>query len=161
MKHRILIVLILSTLLGGCVGTATLISCAVDSPAEPEPAHELGEFDFELSYEIDGNNVVVKDTIICKYEGRACDGRGLHNQWGKSFASGRDMVVLRQLSGHELIYYPLGSCKRLMDGELPKYNSGAAIERKIGTTTGWSHLRAAELRKYNIKISKLYAKQKP
>jgi len=161
MMHRPLFILISSFLLSGCVGTATLISCAVDAPAEPKPAQEVGEFEFELDYSVDGKNIVVSDTLVCSYKGRACDGRGLHNEWARTLTSGQEEVLLKRLSAQQLIYYSLGSCKRLMGGHLPKYNKEAAIKTELATSTSWGTLGEDELKGYGIQINKFRAKKKP
>ncbi|WP_444916857.1 hypothetical protein [Microbulbifer sp. JMSA003] len=159
--HRTLFILVSNFLLSGCVGTATLISCAIDSPAEPRPTQKVGEFEFELNYSIDGESNLVSDTLVCSYRGRACDGRGLHNEWSRTFISGLDKVVLKRISEQQLIYYPLGGCQQLMDGNLPGNKKGAAIETKLATSTSWGPLAENELKEYGIQINKFRIKKKP
>lgn len=44
-----------------------LYSMFIDIPAKPEITH--GEFPFELVYEYKGEEITIKDTIVCEYDG--------------------------------------------------------------------------------------------
>lgn len=61
-----------------------LYSMYIDVPAKPKIKH--GEFPFELVYEYKGEQVTIKDTIVCDYEGRtwSLDG-GSSRDWKCEF----------------------------------------------------------------------------
>ena len=56
-----------------------LYSMFIDVPSKPEVKH--GEFPFELVYEYKGEQITIKDTIVCDYEG---------NSWSLDGGSSRD-----------------------------------------------------------------------
>ena len=56
-----------------------LYSMFIDVPAKPIVKH--GEFPFELVYEYKGEQITIKDTIVCDYEG---------NSWSLDGGSSRD-----------------------------------------------------------------------
>ena len=56
-----------------------LYSMFIDVPSKPEVKH--GEFPFELVYEYKGEQITIKDTIVCDYEG---------NPWSLDGGSSRD-----------------------------------------------------------------------
>ena len=56
-----------------------LYSMFIDVPAKPIEKH--GEFPFELVYEYKGEQITIKDTIVCDYEG---------NSWSLDGGSSRD-----------------------------------------------------------------------
>ena len=56
-----------------------LYSMFIDVPAKPEVKH--GEFPFELVYEYKGEQITIKDTIVCDYEG---------NSWSLEGGNSRD-----------------------------------------------------------------------
>ena len=56
-----------------------LYSMFIDVPSKPEVKH--GEFPFELVYEYKGEQITIKDTIVCDYEG---------NSWSLEGGNSRD-----------------------------------------------------------------------
>lgn len=62
-----------------------LYSMFIDVPSVPKEKH--GEFPFELVYEYKGEQVTIKDTIVCDYDGRSwsLDG-GNSRKWKCEFA---------------------------------------------------------------------------
>ena len=56
-----------------------LYSMFIDVPAKPKVKH--GEFPFELVYEYKGEQITIKDTIVCDYEG---------NSWSLDGGNSRD-----------------------------------------------------------------------
>ena len=62
------------------------------NPNPPIPEIKYGEFPFRLEYEINGQRVVVEDTIICKFDGVGVSwgiGDGKYLKWKAYLASGR------------------------------------------------------------------------
>ena len=62
-----------------------LYSMFIDVPSVPKEKH--GEFPFELVYEYKGEQITIKDTIVCDYEGRtwSLDG-GSRRDWNCEFS---------------------------------------------------------------------------
>ena len=50
-----------------CFAVVILYSMFIDVPAKPKVKH--GEFPFELVYEYKGEQITIKDTIVCDYDG--------------------------------------------------------------------------------------------
>ena len=71
--------IIISALPFLCFVAIVLYSMFIDVPAKPKVKH--GEFPFELVYEYKGEQVTIKDTIICDYEG---------NSWSLDGGNSRD-----------------------------------------------------------------------
>jgi len=57
-------------------------------PNPPLPEIRYGEFPFRLEYEINGERVVVEDTIICKFDGIETTVNGKYIKWKLYFKSG-------------------------------------------------------------------------
>ena len=68
------------------------------SPNPPKPEITYAEFPFEITYEIDGESVTVKDTYICEFDGFGRnEGEGKHREWkGYIQSTGEEKVVLLQ-----------------------------------------------------------------
>jgi len=130
------------------------------SPNPPAPKITHGEFPFRLEYEIDGKRAVIKDTLICDYDGIGMDeGNGKFRQWKGHLASGKERVTLLKVSDNLEIYYPEGSPEFYMgDTDLPSTNQmfpdAARIEIDGNITSdGW--VRSKDLlNKYKIKLIK-------
>jgi len=132
-----------------------------DNPPEPEITY--GEFPFRLEYEIYGKNVVVEDTLICKFDGfGANEGLGKYRKWTGSIATnGNDVIVLLEIDKNTKIIYPPGNPQFYMDDlkEYITYNPifpDAVIERKNSSPGQFdsSSLITADrlLEEYNIKL---------
>lgn len=128
-------------------------------PSPPPPEILYGEFPFRLEYEMNGRRIVVKDTLICEYDGVGVNtGSGKYHKWKEYLASGNERVTLLKISDTKEIYYPVGYAKYYMG-----YNSsGVTYEHAFpnanllvtsGNTTHISTISAEELlNKYNIKL---------
>ena len=82
-------------------------------PTPPQPVIRYGEFPFKLEYEINGQVVVVEDTIICKYKGiDVTFGEGKFLKWEGYLASGKESAPHDEVSllidGANQIYFRLG-----------------------------------------------------
>lgn len=70
----------------------------VAHPIRPIPEIQYGEFPFTLTYEIDGERKVIKDTIICEYDGYKMLGEaGWYREWNSHLKSGNDRITLLDL----------------------------------------------------------------
>jgi hypothetical protein len=76
------------------------------NPLRPEITY--GEFPFRLEYEINGERKVIKDTLICEYDGIGTDeAQGKHRKWKDRLASGNRLLPLLEVNGRtEISYYP-------------------------------------------------------
>jgi hypothetical protein len=91
------------------------------TPHPPRPEITYGEFPFRVEYEINGELVVVEDTIICKFDGfssLSCDIDTKYREWKASFASGRKTLFKQSadllVDDANHIYFALGSAAYYM-----------------------------------------------
>jgi hypothetical protein len=79
----------------------------VNRPQKPKITY--GEFPFTLVYEINGEERIIKDTLICEYDGVQWVGDFVygHNSWKESLKSGNERIVLLQIDETSVIYYPI------------------------------------------------------
>ena len=62
-------------------------------PNPTKPVVRYGEFPFRLVYELDGEQIIVEDTIVCEYDGIGIDaGQGKFRKWKHSFLSSGEEV---------------------------------------------------------------------
>lgn len=125
---------IVALLLIGIIGTIVYfmlpwIMITMYSGSVSVPDITYGEFPFKLVYELNGKNISIEDTIICKYDGTISMGAGgTKHKWKLWFKSGREQITLLDLNqsmnidrwGHhilEILYYP-GNAEYYMDDEL-------------------------------------------
>ncbi len=73
----------------------------------PRPAITYGEFPFRLEYEINGEIVVVEDTVICEFDGFEVNAQGKYRKWKQCLASGESNVVLLVIDATKRICYPV------------------------------------------------------
>lgn len=126
------------------------------NPERPEITYS--EFPFRLEYEINGERVVVEDTLICEYDGIGRNtGQGKYRKWKSYFASGREQILLLKVDNRKEIYYDPGPAEYYMDdmrGQwyLHIFPNACRLEKdEYGTSTGI--INADELtEKYNIKL---------
>ena len=89
------------------------------SPNPPLPEYKYGEFPFRLEYEIDGKNIVVEDTVICKFDGIEYNGgQGKIRKWESYLAStGEESLLLWQIDETGKIYCFVGDAEYYMGDE--------------------------------------------
>jgi len=157
---KVLLILILLTLLSGCADMAVMIGCAFDDPIEDVPAKEFGQFAVKLDYLHAGKEVEINDTLSCTYQGRACDGRGLHNQWAQKLEKHPIGLVLKTINDKNELSMPLASCKQLMEGNLDHLNIPIHKVREGSLVTS-SRASQSLLAKHGIKINIFEVTKKP
>jgi len=87
----------------------------------PVPEVQYGEFPFQLVYEIGEEQIIVEDTLICKYTGIESGSNGKIYKWRQYLASNHEEEhVLLWSEGEQKLYFPVGSADYFM---------GAADER--------------------------------
>lgn len=117
-------------------------------PDPPKPEITYGVFPFRLEYEIDGEIVVVEDTLICEYDGVGWnEGVGKHRKWKESLASGNKEVLLLQIDDTKSVYYSVGNSKYYM-GDEKKYTETENTETEnteIEYTSKFNHAYVVEI----------------
>ena len=84
---------------------------------------KFAEFPFKLVYKIDGQQKVINDTLICKYDGIGMnEGQGKYRQWKSQLASGNKDIILKQLNNKTQIIYIVGSPEDYM-GDSENFHS--------------------------------------
>jgi hypothetical protein len=134
-------------------------------PNPPRPEITYGEFPFRLEYEINGERKIVKDTIICEFDGFGSDeGRGKYRKWKEKLASGNERITLLKVNDTKEIFFSPGTPEYYMD-DLESRKSGSSFPdaifiEKDGRITTSGLITADELLKeYNIKLISWDAKQ--
>jgi len=94
-------------------------NCILLGPNPPMPEIRYGEFPFRLEYEINGERVVVEDTVICEFDGIGLDTASWkYRKWKKYLASNsNEMNVLIVIDEKIKIYCYVGSAEYYMDDE--------------------------------------------
>lgn len=98
MKHdrAIAVVIVVMTGLAIIGGYFFIVSGAfvIFYPKPPKPAIEYAEVPFELTYEVNGEEKVIADTIICEFDGFSRNTAGSYRNWKTSLKSGNEDIVL-------------------------------------------------------------------
>jgi len=85
---------------------------------QTRPEITRGEFDFRLEYEVNGERIVIEDTIIVQFDGFSADSGSMawFRTWRVHLASNRRVrhLLLLELEDGRRIYYCLGSGGYLM-----------------------------------------------
>ena len=92
------------------------------SPNPPSPSVTYEEFPFSLVYEISGERIEVKDTLVIEYEGvNYNEGLGKYNTWNTYYKSSQvsdeDLILFDDFIegiGGVSITFDLGSCEYYM-----------------------------------------------
>jgi len=137
-------------------------------PNPPKPKIKYGEFPFTFIYEINGEEKIIEDALICEYEGVMVYG-GIPNKkrvWKRSFKSGRKRLTLIQIDETNEIYYEPASSAMVQMGD-GKSNDSAeyysknayrydAKEDPYYRRPGYDVNEEELLNKYGIKIISWY-----
>ena len=130
-----------------------LYSMFIDIPSKPEVKH--GEFPFELVYEYKGEQIIIKDTIVCDYDGYS---------WSLEGGNSRDWICDLQNDDEYGQYYvdkeneptlyievPEAPDYYMGDKEFDKEYSKPVI-RYIDKSTGTNYEEKDEIEVVDIKI---------
>ena len=64
-------------------------------PDPPKPEITYAEFPFCLTYELNGEVIVIEDTIICEFDGYVVEGEnGKYRAWSSRLKSGNERITL-------------------------------------------------------------------
>ena len=118
MKFLFVILLIVFALYAFPFVAIELVTIFSDDP--PLPEIRYGEFPFRLVYEINGEQIVIEDTIICEFDGIGRGGGSKWRRWTSRLASGDEEIILLRINSGKFIYYLPGSPEYYM-GDLPDY----------------------------------------
>ena len=132
----------------------------------PQPVVSYAEFPFELVYEINGERIEIKDTLVIEHKGTDWnEGLGKHNMWSVYYKSlqttNKDLELFDGFVddvGSVSIYYELGSCEYYFGLEetdpFYKYHASAG-DIVVYSSDYTGTISDQELyEKYNIKIIK-------
>lgn len=88
-------------------------------PNPPKPRIRSGEFPFTIVYEINGEKIIIEDTMICKYDGVGWnEGVGKYRKWKSYLASSpKEDAVLLVADDKRKIYCFVGSAEYYMGDE--------------------------------------------
>jgi len=86
----------------------------------PRPEITKGEFPFRIEYEINGETVVIDDTVICEFAGYSspsCDDYNRYRKWKTSLVSGRKTSenIAIVIVENQQIYFYLGGPEYYME----------------------------------------------
>ena len=100
------------------IGWLPIMCYAANSPEPDVPLITYGEFPFTVVYEVNGEEHIIKDTVICEYAGsRWNEGDGKkHRIWDRRFESG-EYCVLYTVSEHAFIVLGLGRTTQYLMGD--------------------------------------------
>ena len=125
----------------------------------PKPKVTYGEFPFTLVYEINGEEKIIEDTLICKYDGVQWVGDFVYatRSWKESFKSGNKRIELLQIDETTVIYYPARNVASYYMGETTsgaiRYSENAGIaDPRDAYGYDWSISAEELLNNYNIRI---------
>lgn len=94
------------------------------------PEIKRGEFPFKLVYEINGEQIVVEDAVICEYDGIGWNkGTGKYIKWKSSFASG----IKSPNNSNSLLIDEENELYAAVGGS--RYYMGEAIKQPFSDTT--------------------------
>ena len=113
------------------MGWIILFIITLLSPNPPEPKAKYGEFPFLLEYEIDGERKIIKDALVCEYNGIEIAQIGeKRRRWKGHLKSGNEKIILVQVSASEYLYYFPGEPEYYMgDSCLQNFNEGGFFRK--------------------------------
>lgn len=140
-------------------------------PNPPRPEITYGEFPFRLEYEINGQRMVIQDTLIFELDGIGADeGRGKYRKWKEYLASGNQKILLLNTDGasgivfnnktlNQVIYYDPGPAWYYMGENVNDYGfkhgfPNASFSEQYQDGSGANGIIQADelLNKYNIRL---------
>lgn len=127
-RNKILIIIVVIAVFH--LGTNAVLSRIILGPKPPRPAITRGEFDFRLEYEVDGERIVIEDTIVALFDGFSADAGSMawYRTWRLHLASDKraQQLLLHELDDDRKIYYHFGGAGFYM-GEV---SSSVTVTRK-------------------------------
>lgn len=78
------------------------------------PPVKYGTFPFELVYSVNGISHTIRDTVVCKYNGKKVAEGLVIDLWEESFKSGRDKLILKKIEDWGYLSVNTGSCPDYM-----------------------------------------------
>ncbi len=124
------------------------------SPNPPKPKVKYGEFPFKIEYEINGEKKLIKDSVICEFDGIEWnESRGKFRKWKWHLKSGNstDLVIFSKINSTFHIYYYVGSPEYYM-GDVNKNEQYALYSPGFWNNGDGRYLDNRDLTKYGIKL---------
>jgi len=139
LKNLILIIIVFSLVGLALIGLSWLLF-DVSLPDPPSPKVAYGEFPFSLIYEIDGERVEIKDTLVIEHLGKGIDeGNGKYNKWNFYYKNSQEYISTTEielfsgnnekLNGPVNVVFAPGSCEYYMG--LPEKASSIFYKSRI------------------------------
>lgn len=123
-RNKILIIIVVTAVFH--LGTNAVLSRIILGPKPPRPEITRGEFDFRLEYEVDGERIVIEDTIVALFDGFSADAGSMawYRTWRLHLASDKRSrnILLDELEDGRRIYYVPESANYFM-GDVQKKES--------------------------------------
>ena len=136
-----------------CFVLVVLYSMFIDLPSKPKVKH--GEFPFELVYEYKGEQIIIKDTIVCDYNGYSWTLEGGNSRdWNCEFGKDDEYGLYYIDKENEPTLYievPEAPDYYMGDKEFNKEYSKPII-RYIDENTGTNYEEKEKIDVVNIKI---------
>ena len=159
---RNIITIIVCLALTSCVNLVVETGCLLDTPIDDKPDIEEAKFDILIKYDYQGKLSEIRDVGKCSYVGRACDGRGLHNEWNFSLQSGEDKLRPKSIPTDLKLHFPTGGCQALMSGKADTSLLRIGIDPFHGPASEWKPLETQkEIDNLDIKIITYEITKKP
>ena len=159
---RNIIIIVVCLALTSCVNLAVKTGCLLGAPVDEKPDIEEANFDIFIEYLYQGKLSEMRDVGKCSYVGRACDGRGLHNEWKFSLQSGEDNLRPKSIPTDLKLHFPTGGCQALMSGKANTSSLRIMADPFHGPASEWKPLETQkEIDDLNIKIITYEITQKP
>ena len=132
----------------------TMVVYAIIKEIPQRPQIIYGEFPFCVEYEIDGERIVVSDTVICEYNGVNYGSNGAKRNWIKRLSKRGTEDLLLLSEENKKIYCTVGDADYYMgDSEETKFIPVLYIEEydsELKMTTHKSYIEKDE--KHKIKL---------
>lgn len=157
MKKLLVIIVIILLLIIICTCLPWIILFVGYWISEPpnKPEITYGEFSLELVYEINGEERIINDTLVCTYEGIGIsEASGKIRKWKSILKSGNEKLVLIAYNNVE-IYYDIDPARYYMgDYNNSTYSPKVMCETKYenGTTSNSLIFNEELSEKYGIVI---------
>lgn len=114
-------------------------------PNPPKPEVTYGEFPFRLIYELDGETKVIRDTVICEFDGFERHGEaGKYRKWKYHLKSGDKHVTLLNVAelkiedrwGNQILelYFHPGNAEYYMDDDVERKKIFGEISNMVSYT---------------------------
>ena len=96
----------------------------------PRPEITYGEFPIRVTCEVNGEEIIVEDTVICEFDGYYGAGVTMRRQWSERLASGDKEILLLKIDESTALRCWGGSAEYYLGEEELYYMSREAYEKR-------------------------------